>query len=137
MLRRALSLLLVASIASCPFICNLNGALAKVTGGVPHTCCDCCHDEHPAKSECPDHSDHSPLKQGKCCQCICGGAISDAGSASLVTLDLSAWTFLPEQSAPALTAIHSPKPLSIAQLQPDDGANLGRTMRCLFMSFLC
>jgi hypothetical protein len=26
---------------------------------------------------------------------------------------------------------------SVAELQPDDGANLGRTMRCLFMSFLC
>ena len=88
MLRHALSLLLVASITSCPFVCNLNGALAKVAGGTPHTCCDCCHDEHPAKSECPDGSDHSPLKPGKCCQCICGGAISDMGSAPLGCLGL-------------------------------------------------
>jgi hypothetical protein len=51
MLRHALSLLLVASITSCPLICNLNGALAKATGGAPHACCECCHDEHPGKSE--------------------------------------------------------------------------------------
>ena len=137
MLRHALSLLLVASITSCPFVCNLNGALAKAAGGTPHACCDCCHDEHPAKSECPDGSDHSPLKPTKCCQCICGGAISDIGNAPLVALDWSAWAFLPMDSAPACSAIHVPKVPSVAELQPDDGANLGRTMRCLFMSFLC
>ena len=32
MLRHALSLFLAASITSCPFVCNLNGALAKVAG---------------------------------------------------------------------------------------------------------
>src|SRR3954471_19569984 len=95
MLRHALSLFLAASITSCPFVCNLNGALAKVAGGAPHACCDCCHDEHPAKPECPGRPDHSPPKPGKCCQCICGGAISDIGGAQLVAMDRSAWVFLP------------------------------------------
>src|SRR6185312_14502120 len=105
MLRHALSLLLVASISSCPFLCNLNGALAKAAGGAHLCCCDCCHDGHPSKSQRPDESGHTPLKPGKCCQCICGGAVTDVGNAPLVSFDWSNWSFLPTERAEAYATI--------------------------------
>src|SRR5215510_5527530 len=106
MLRRALSLLLVATIATCPFFCTLNGAVAKVVGNTAHSCCDCCHSDHAGAARLPNGSNHCPPEPGKCCQCICGGAISDVGSAHFASFDWSLWTYLPAEFVPAVSAFH-------------------------------
>jgi hypothetical protein len=63
--RRALSLLLVATIATCPFFCTLNGAVAKVVGNTAHSCCDCCHGDRADGARGPNGSKHCPPKPGK------------------------------------------------------------------------
>jgi hypothetical protein len=57
--------------------------------------------------------------------------------APAVGLDTSWWTALPVQKVATPSAAEAASCLSISQLQPDDGSNVGRAMRCLFMSFLC
>jgi hypothetical protein len=115
----------------------VNGALAKAVGGAAHSCCDCCHRGSADGARLPNGSDHCPPKPGKACQCICGGAISDAGVAHLASFDWSLWTYLPAEFLPAVSAFLAADQVSVAQLQPDDGNNLGRNMRCLFMSLIC
>src|SRR6185295_5082784 len=96
MLRRSLSLVLAATIATCPFFCRLNGAIAKAAGKSPHPCCDCCHSDHSSgQTQRSDGSDRCPPNSGKSCQCICGGAISELGNAVDIALDVSMWSILP------------------------------------------
>lgn len=138
MFRRLLSLMLVATIAACPFFCTLNGATAKVSGEKPHPCCDCCHANHsPEQSQHPDGSKSCPPISGKACQCICGGAISEVRAAPDDCIDLNVWAILPIETYAVSRAPETTQLLSISQLQPDDGHNLGRTMRCLLCSFVC
>lgn len=136
MLRRSLSVVLAATIGACPFVCTLSGAIAMVDGKVSHTCCDC-QAQHSTDKSQPSDSDRCPPNSGKCCQCICGGAVSELGSVADIGKDVSWWTILPIDSVLVPSASDTAERVFVAQLQPDDGSNVGRSMRCLFMSFLC
>jgi hypothetical protein len=137
MVRGALSLFLAATIATCPFFCTLNGMVAKAVGKSSHACPYCCHSDPSPKQSQPAAPDDSRSKSRECCQCICGGAVSGAGSTVAAEFDTSIWSALPVELVLPQTEAHCPTHFAISQLQPDDGANLGRAMRCLFMSFLC
>ncbi len=139
MLRRSLSLLLVATIFACPFFCSLSAAIARSSnGGDTPVCCGCFHPQNSAdQGQHSNRSKHCPPNSGKCCQCICGGAVSELAGTQDFSVDTSWWTILPIANALLPTVCETQNHVSIAQLQPDDGLNLGRSMRCLFMSFLC
>jgi len=138
MLQKGLSLLLSATLVACPFVCSLNGVVAKVTGNTTHTCCGCCSTAHaPLGSHAPDGSNHRTPSPGKSCQCICGGAVSQLSATFHVDLDASFPIALPSEIKSPASECELANHVSIAQLQPDDGTNLGRAMRCIFMSFLC
>jgi hypothetical protein len=137
MLRHTLSLLLVASIAACPFVCTLSGGPAKAAGKASHGCCDCCHDEQSPEPMTPGDSQQCPTKSHTCCQCICGGAVFEVDGTPDCGVDTSLWATLPGEGVQMVTAAVAAEHWSIDQLQPDDGANVGRAMRCLLMSFLC
>src|SRR5262245_31824889 len=120
MVRRLLSLVLAATIVSCPYRCMLTSATAKATGQKHHSCCDCCHEnEQSGPAQKSDTPNNCPTKSGKTCQCICGGAVSDAGSPPDIGLDTSVWTDLPAEFRVAPSAVESAYCISISQLQPD------------------
>jgi hypothetical protein len=52
-------------------------------------------------------------------------------------VDTSLWAPLPIECVQLATAAAAAEHWTIDQLQPDDGSNVGRAMRCLFLSFLC
>ena len=52
-------------------------------------------------------------------------------------IDMNVWAVLPTEIMAIPSAHDAAEHFSICQLQPDDGHNLGRTIRCLFSSYLC
>jgi hypothetical protein len=138
MVRRLLSLVLAATIVACPFCCMVGSATAKAAGEKHRPCCECCHDDRPpAPEQKSDEPGDCPTKSGTACQCICGGAVSDAGIPPDVGVDRSVWADLPADGLAALSVAEANLCITTAQLQPDDGHNLGRIMRCLFSTYLC
>jgi hypothetical protein len=137
MLRRALTLFLVASIAACPFVCTLGGASAKAAGEASRGRCDCCHQEQSSDPLSPGDSRHCPTNSHECCQCICGGAILEVVDTPGCGVDTSLWAPLPSEGMQILTPTAANRHWCIEHVQPDDGSNVGRAMRCLFMSYLC
>src|SRR3954453_10992667 len=138
MLQRGLSLLLSATLVACPFFCTLQITVAKAAGTNLHTCCDCCAAAHAANQPAPSHgSNHRPSNSGKSCQCICGGAVNQLSAPVDFGLDINWLMVLPAESQCISSKFDPASPVSIDRLQPDDGTNLGRSMRCLFNSFLC
>jgi len=134
MLNHFLSLTLATVIFGCPFYCGLPAA----ADGADSSCSGCCHHREaspPADSE-PAPADDSHSSQGAC-QCICGGAVIDHWGLPVTPTDLTGFAAAPMtvslvvcESEARLNALH-------ALLQPDDGMNPGRAMRCLFMTYLC
>jgi len=120
------------ALVACPFFCSLNGAIAKVTGNPVHSCCS-----HSSNQGDPLGDSRGAPKPCKADQCICNGAVSELKAPLDLAPDASLWTALATDSLPlqiVFEGVHQP---SISQLKPDDGANLGRAMRCLFSSLLC
>jgi hypothetical protein len=130
MLRRLLSVTLVAALFECPLICGL--APAVCADEQVASSCECCH--HPDE---PVPAEQTPGDDGNfLCQCICNGAVVEHAIVFNPGVDLSCWV--------PITAIAPAGSLSRAQLnifqaasRPDDGMNPGRAMRCLFMTYLC
>ena len=139
MLHRALSILLAATIVTCPVVCRAGGACCdnqQATHERP--CCDTCRDsgsKNLAHHERDRDDQQSPTPNDRC-QCICGGAVFQLATLDL-NLDAVAWEstsviaqFQAAISEPQLDAVNVPP-------VPDDGMNPGRAMRCRIMSFLC
>lgn len=130
MLNRLVSLLVTVALLACPLLCGAGSPDAPKVDAEPAKCC-CCH-----SAETPTTPDEECPEPDGCCQCICGGAIIEHADVGQVDLCTGVWSLPPPTSlAPAMGL--SKRVLSIADLQPDDGMNPGRTKRCLFMTFLC
>jgi hypothetical protein len=139
MLKQSLSILLAATIVTCPVVCRAGGACcADEQATHEKACCDACR--HADRSSSAHHEreggdEQSPAPNDRC-QCICGGAVFQLATPDL-NLDAGAWIstavaaqFQAAISEPQLDAVNgSPS--------PDEAMNLGRAMRCRIMSFLC
>jgi hypothetical protein len=139
MLRRTLSILLTAMIVACPCFCKASGVGRDANCAENAGCCGCCHSN--SSSHEADHSpapsDHSRHGAPRCCQCICGGAVVDDGAHLDVVPDISFWVAV-ELAQPVFidASVTSGDPRWTTP-PPDDGANVGRTLRCWYQSFLC
>jgi hypothetical protein len=136
MIRRFLSLLLVASITACPLICR--GGLqccASAPAAAAHGCCESCH--KPKASDSKSAPRELPSKTpGGCEGCICGGAVIE--DSTLPQVDVGSLSLpLPESHVVAIAPDHSRSSIGFSVLLPDDGINQGRAMRCLMSSYLC
>jgi hypothetical protein len=139
MLKQSLSILLAATIVTCPVVCRAGGACcADEQATHEKACCAACHDTDssgPANHEQGRGDQQSPAPNDRC-QCICGGAVFQLTTPDL-NLGAGEWvsTLVAEQfqaaiSVPQLDSVNgSPS--------PDDAMNLGRAMRCRIMSLLC
>ena len=101
MSRKALHLLLIATIIACPLFCRSNFRVCAMEYSASETTD---HDECPFGSHChesPDHEDSqdlpndtpgndAPCDHGPCesCQCICGGAVVVESNSILVQHDV-------------------------------------------------
>jgi hypothetical protein len=139
MCSRILSVVLATIIVGCPALCGSACAQPTTSKKVRARCACCCHTQsrhtpsrHDSPSEkAPQHNcDHS-------CQCICGGAIVDLASQFSAGDDLGWTTPLPTADVHLPSALARLVAVSPDSLQPDDGANPGRTLRCLLSTFLC
>jgi len=136
MLRRLLSLTLVAALLQCPFSCGLV-VRVRANEGEANIRCSCCHhgkNKFPARHNSAP-TNHIPDKH--CCgQCICNGAVIEHAANQSPSIDLDCWGPVPATAS--VTAV-SRAVLSFEQSahQAGDGMNPGRAMRCLFVSYLC
>src|SRR5262249_34937621 len=129
---------LAVSVFSCPLICH-SGHVASRPDGKPIASC-CCH---PITTTNPlgDGSNHVPNRlpgSGGCCRGICGGAVFQQSIAFDVALDTN-WSLPVAMMEPVLLT-------NLQEMQfnrscttpwPDDEANRGRVLCCLFSTLLC
>jgi hypothetical protein len=133
MFRRFLSLTLIVALFQCPLICGLAPAVCAEEQEVTHPCA-CCHHRN---ESVPAQQAPTPTDSGNAlCQCICNGAVVEHAIICDLGIDLSCW--LPVTDiAPAVAPSDAQLSIFQAASQPDDGTNPGRTMRCLYMTYLC
>jgi hypothetical protein len=134
MLSRAFSILLITAIFNCPLCCSWGAGSVRSGDTAKTHCRGCCHS--PAKSESGEQS--CPLREpGKCCQCICGGAIVGDAVAQDIGFDAS----LPMPVANRAVVSVPAQYIEFLRIRttpwPDDGVNVGRAMCCLYSTFLC
>jgi hypothetical protein len=142
MLNRALSILLTTMLAACPCFCKGEASHAGERTEV-HAHCGCCHDESPFhehdEDPSPAESDHDSAPCPDNCggQCICNGAVVEDAVALDLNLDAGWWVAV---VLPQLQIVHVADSNGIPRQSahpPDDGTNLGRTLCCLYQSYLC
>lgn len=131
--RRVTSLLLAFALFACPYFCG-SGCCSGVEGAsaASHSCC-----QAPGHGHAP--ADHAPGKRGHSdagCQCICAGAVVDHASAPPIGVDTAVWAPVALGAAAVVTSASHSNYLDIV-LQPDDGMNVGRALRCRHMSLVC
>jgi hypothetical protein len=132
MLSRAISIFLIATILNCPLYCSWS---AGGVGAEGKACCrGCCHpSSQPASGErsCPARD------SGKCCQCICGGAV--IGDAATLDIGFDASLSLPvvDLAVTSVLSQVSNLPRIRTTPWPDDGVNVGRALCCLYSTLLC
>jgi hypothetical protein len=130
-----LSIVLATSIATCPFICRAGSdCCADATAPRAHECCHECPSESDEHNSLPVGESGSP---GSSCQCICGGAVIEGTGQLDVQLDAHYWAAIPLSGDVIAQVIESQPAVVSWRHLPDDGANLGRAMRCRMMSLLC
>lgn len=137
MLRAILSLLLSASVISCPLLCRAGSACCRGEQSQrTYTCCDsrCQQNAHPAshKSGPANHRPHSPAS----CNCICRGAVVEISASQHLEFVGHAWAAIPSVDPLLVVIAHIGPQAASWETLPDD-VNLGRAMRCRMMSYLC
>ncbi len=132
---RVLSLTLIVALLDCPMLCGLLQTVCA-EGPAENPVCSCCqHCGAPPTGEEPAPSRPAP-SDNSICQCICNGAVIDYATLQFPDIDFDYWSPLPV-TTPTITASAGYLTSGRAALWPDDGMNLGRAMRCLFMTYLC
>jgi hypothetical protein len=135
MLKRLLSLTLIAALLECPFICGLAPVVRAQEQGAAR-CCGCCHHEESIPAD-QGSAPADPSQGGNAvCQCICNGAVIEHAAVLYLGIALDCWTPV---AAPTSFVPSSSGQIRLLQAvsQPDDGTNPGRAMRCLFSTYLC
>jgi hypothetical protein len=135
MFNRALHLLLTVSLFACPLVCRGGDqCCGNEHATLQNVCCERC-EANPAQHH-RDRGDNPEPQSDDCCQCICGGAVVEAGTPSLVLDEPSwIWTSVADLFHSAVT-VPQFKVVN-GQFLSDDGMNPGRAMRFRFMSLLC
>jgi hypothetical protein len=139
MMNHILTIVLAASVATCPFVC-LGGddCCADASPAIAQVCCDECHDQPPAGAD--EHGSRpvgEPGSPRSSCQCVCGGAVMERTGLADLQLDAHDWVAIfPANDVISQVIASQPAVVSWRHL-PDDGANLGRALRCRMMSLLC
>jgi hypothetical protein len=143
MLNRALSILLTAMLAACPCFCKGGGTSHADEHTELHAHCGCCHAEipfhaHDEESSSSD-SDHDSAPCSDRCggQCICNGAVVEDAIALDLNLDAGWWAAVVLPQLHIVQVADSNGITRQSAHPPDNGANLGRTLCCLYQTFLC
>lgn len=128
MLSRLLSLLLATTVFACPFLCRAGEADAPSEEKVD--ACSCCHHEEPTGDDSGESSDTG-------CQCVCAGAVVEHAASNYFDFNLqdSVMQFVVDVYASSQKSAETIS--ERAELEPLDGMNCGRAMRCLYETFLC
>ena len=107
MLKQSLSILLAATIVTCPVVCRAGGACcANEQATHEKACCDACR--HADRSSSAHHEreggDQQSPAPNDACQCICGGAVFQLATLDL-NLDAGEWvsTSVAEQFQAAIS----------------------------------
>ena len=135
MVRGALSILLATTILACPFVCRAGGA--SEADGAASARATCFHCHHAAEPDDGHSSPSSPDRHnGPECQCVCSGAVVK----HTVPFDARPDVIYPA-SLPVVAQLVAP--LLNGQLAghfeappPTGSANPGRTLCCLYSSYL-
>jgi hypothetical protein len=135
MFHRALNILLAVSIFACPLVCRGGGqCCGNEHAMLENVCCERC-EANPARQH-RDRNDDRESGPDDCCQCICGGAVVEAGTTSLI-LDEPSWIWTSVADLFHSTVTVPQFEVVNGQFLSDDGMNPGRAMRFRIMSLLC
>jgi hypothetical protein len=129
MLTRLIPLALAINLFACPLICR-----AAHSFGAPQSTAESCGCCHHSKDSAPT-GQSGGRKAG--CQCICGGAVMDHGTLPTYAIDADHWALLPAMTVGEMSAPECLQSSAHPTFLIDDGMNVGRAMRCLYMTFLC
>ncbi|HEX6962406.1 MAG TPA: hypothetical protein VF175_11100, partial [Lacipirellula sp.] len=128
---------LAVALFDCPLVCGLTPSVCaeETEPAAPRSCCRHCDRQLPVDSpQAPSRP--SPNDEYAVGQCICYGAVVEQAASQPLGIDLNFWAPI-VSTAPAMAPSERLLMTLQAVLPSDDGMNVGRNMRCRFMSYLC
>jgi hypothetical protein len=131
--KRLITLTLVFTVFSCPFVCGMTPKARAISEPVKPCCC-CCHEAAPPANG--DPPSQAPHDDDYVCQCICNGAVVDHVVLPPAGINLDYWMPVAVKATSAKSACNPTDSIRTCE-KVDDAMNPGRAMRCLFMSYLC